>query len=93
MKIAKLLELHRQHTGEGSLAKSLGDGYLLKQNRIFRNIRKLTSAGGAVFSDAADRDYASLPFSQLERILNSKSIPYLDNTSVLSDLVLKLPDV
>jgi hypothetical protein len=91
MKIAKLLELHRQNNAQQGLAKNWGDGFLLNHNRIYRNIRKSAAANGYHFSDAANANYQALPFSQLENILSKKIIPYFDNVTILDQLVKQVP--
>ncbi|MBC7371570.1 MAG: hypothetical protein H7326_08400 [Bdellovibrionaceae bacterium] len=91
MKISKLLELHVQNSDAHSLTTNFGDGYLLKNNRIYRNIRTLAVQNGYTYSDKPDRDYASLPFSQLERILDTRKVPFTDNVTVLENLARRHP--
>lgn len=92
MKIAKLLELHNQHTNKESLAANFGDGYLLKNNRIYRNIRFAVLERGYKFSNEFNPDYLALPFGQLESILRNRLIPFADNVGVLEKLVLQMKD-
>ena len=91
MKINKLLELHFSETS--GLEKSLGDSYLLKKNRIFKNIR--TAALNACFSYTSknNEDYLALSLSQLENILATKTIPYFDNITALTNLEKQHPQV
>ena len=92
MKIHRLLELHNQFSDPISLKKNLGDGFLIKNNRIFRNIRLTTVENQYSFNDKPSSDFQALPFSQLETILQNKSIPYVDNVNVLEKLVHRLKD-
>lgn len=91
MKISKLLEIH-SHENSG-LQKCLGDSYLLKHNRIFRNIRKASNDYGFIFSHQNNEDYLALSLSQLENILTTKCIPYFDNVSALIKLEQKHPEI
>lgn len=93
MKLARLIELHRQDSNAASLNSNFGDGFLYKNNRIFRNIRKMAVEKGYAFTNEPDLDYASLPFSQLERILKTKKIPFSDNVSVLEGLARAHPNL
>lgn len=86
MKLAKLLEVHDQ-AGQGMeftpLHQNLGDGYLLRHNRIFRNVRRATMAAGFQFSFAPDTLYQALPLSRLENILLERRLPAVDNVQPL----------
>lgn len=92
MKLVRLIELHRLNTPSSALEKNLGDGFLVKNNRYFRNIRKQALADGYSFTNQPTTDFQALPLSQLENILTEKKIPYLDNVSILEKLVSKLND-
>lgn len=91
VKISKLLELHSSE--KSGLEKSLGDSYLLKHNRIFRNIRNASLEAGFSYSHHNTSDYLALSLSQLENILASKVIPYFDNISALTKLEKEHPHV
>ena len=94
VKLARLLELHSETPSprqsapaETSLNANFGDTYLLRHNRIFRNIRLKSIESGYVYSSDLNPSYLALPFSQLEPILTTKRIPYFDNVSVLKQLL------
>lgn len=91
MKISKLLELHS--IDNAGLENSFGDSYLLKHNRIYRNIRQACLDAGFSFSHKSTEDYLALSLSQLENILNTKCIPYFDNVSALQKLETQHPHV
>lgn len=92
MKIIKLLELHHQHAISQSFSKNFGDGFLLKNNRIFRNIRLSLLENKYSLKCGPSTDFQVLPLSQLETILQEKSIPYTDNVTILEKLTIKLKD-
>ena len=92
MKISRLLELNRQNSEPLALAQNLGDGFLLKNNPIYRNTRKAASEFGFKFSNELQADFLALPYSQLEDILEKKVIPYVDNVSVLEKVVKQTKD-
>lgn len=91
MKINKLLELHSSE--KSGLEKSFGDSYLLKKNRIYRNIRQAALNAGFSFTTENAEDYLALSLTQLENILTTKKIPYFDNVSALQKLEKKHPQV
>ena len=93
MKIGRLLELHKRHAHKNSLPLNWGDGYLYSKNSIFRSIRNAAIADGFTFSFEPNADYSALPLSQLNTFIENKTIPYLDNVSVLTKVETKLPNV
>lgn len=92
MKLKKIIESHAQATTKESLGQNLGDGFLVSHNRIYRNIRQQTLKSGYQFDVSPKADFLVFPFSQLENILQSQKIPYLNNVDVLNNLVIKLQD-
>ena len=62
MKLARLLETHDQFAS--SVADNLGDGYLVRHNRIYGLIRAEVLKLGFRFSTAPDAFYEALPLSQ-----------------------------
>lgn len=92
MKIAKLLELHHKSKAPQALLKNFGDGFLLKNNRIYKNIRSAAISSQFKFTDEFNPQYQSLPLGQLETILKNKAIPYTDNVTALEKLIEQLQD-
>lgn len=90
MKIARLLEIHSQNAPEQSLSLNLGDGFLIKNNPLYAAVRKGAMDLNFKYSTDMSSHYLALPLSQLESILKSKSIPYLDNVSVLLEIEKKI---
>ena len=94
MKIAQLLEHHQKFASRPHvLSDSLGDGFLVSNNRFFGAIRRAVVAAGFRLSHDAHPAYRALPLSQLDWILKNKTIPYIDNVSVLREVELKIPRV
>lgn len=91
MKLSRLLQEHRNFSPAGSVAKNLGDGYLVQKNRIYGRLRAAVLAEGFKLSDERNDAYNALPLSQLENVLSSKTLPYSDNVSVLELLETKRP--
>ena len=92
MKLIRLLELHQNSSTSTSLATNFGDGYLLKYNRIYQNIRNNLLAFGYQLSDGPNSFYQALPLSQLDALLTNKKIPFTDNVSVLLEIEAKIPN-
>ncbi len=92
MKIARILELHKQFKDPQGLEKNLGDSFLLKNNQIFKSIRYASAESKFIYQSSPNEDFQALPLSQLENILKSKSIPYTNNVQVLEKIVTILKD-
>ncbi len=86
LKLTRLLEAQVKFTSPLSLSKNFGDSYLVKHNRIFAKIRESVVANGYSYSNKVNEAYLALSLSQLENILESKTLPYLDNVSVLEKI-------
>lgn len=86
VKLTRLLETHRSFSSENGLENNFGDLYLIKKNRIFSHIRHQALAANFGYSNERNDNYNALPLSQLENVLKTKTIPYLDNISVLDKL-------
>lgn len=93
MKLGRLLEFHQNNLTDLGLSKSLGDSFLLQHNPVFRSVRNTANELGFRYIDQMDSKYLALPLSQLETVLESKSIPYFDNVSVLFDIESKIKNV
>lgn len=94
MKLARLLDLHTQHSGSPlALSTNLGDGFLVKNNKLFNAVRRQATQLGYIYSDAFQSGYLALPLAQLETILKCKRIPYFDNVSVIHDIETQIRNV
>ncbi len=85
MKVSRLLEQHRKFQKQG-LADNLGDGFLIENNRVFRNIRVAAKELGFQFSSEPDAAYETFPLLQLDRLLKNKKFPYSNNVAGFDDL-------
>lgn len=85
MKVSQLLEKHNKFKDRG-LSFNLGDGFLVSNNRIYRNVREATSKYGFVFEADKNPAYETFPLLQLENILSSKRLPYSNNVIPLEVL-------
>ena len=86
MKLSRLLQIDAEVKPAHSLSNNFGDARLCLQNKIFSNIRKVCLRNLFSFSPKPNTAYLALPLSQLENILRSKVIPYIDNVLVLQEL-------
>jgi hypothetical protein len=92
VKLAVLLEHHNKHSKvSGALGRSFGDGYLCANNRFYGRARAQALEAGFKFSTEESDAYRALPLSQLDQILESKTIPYTDNVTVLETIEKKIP--
>ena len=91
MKLKTILEHHEQNSHPDQILNNLGDGYLMNNNCLYHAVRKKVIISGFSFSTAPNADYVVFGMSQLENILKSKTIPYLDNTTILKNLENKKP--
>ena len=92
MKILRLLQADEALKTDISLGSNLGDAYLLKNNRIYRNLRLQSLSAGFRFSSEPNASYLALPLSQLESLMFDQVIPIHDNVSVLKQLERRCPN-
>ena len=90
MKLKTILEHNDQNSHPQQIPNNLGDGYLVKNNCLFHAVRKIVSDAGFTFSNDSNPDYVVFGMSQLENILKSKTIPYVDNVTILRKLENKI---
>lgn len=91
MKLAKLLELQGTQSYKEEISNVFGDSFLLKNNSIYFKIRVATKELGYIYSSVIDEEYLVLPLGFLEKILNSKVIPYYENSKVLYKIEKQIP--
>lgn len=92
MLLTHILKSHNLNVGTGKLIvlrDCLGDPYLLAHNQIYRNIRQYVVASGFHFTNQRFADHHSFPLLALESVLREKTIPYIDNVSILKKVVSK----
>lgn len=70
----------------------LGDSYLQDKNPIYRNIKEQAVHIGCQFVEAWQQ-YLLLPFYELDKIVETKRIPYVPHGRLLRELEAKRPGV
>lgn len=85
MKISRLMEQHQKYQAQG-LSDNFGDGYLVANNRIYRQIREAALAAGYKFSSEQNKAYEAFPLLQLEPILKTKTVPYSNNIAAFEQM-------
>lgn len=93
MTLQEILSAHQKYKVKNALPLNLGDAYLMKTNRVFKNVRDAAVELGYKFTRERFADYDVLPLTQLPRILAKKIIPYCDNVSCLKEIEKKAPKV
>jgi len=89
MKLSTVLKTHEETTSSISLKDNLGDGYLLQNNKVYKLVRDNLIHHNFKFTNHPPAEYLSFPMAQLENILLSKKIPYIDNVSPLQKVISK----
>lgn len=92
MLISEILSIHKSALADGAHADILGDGFLLRDNRIYRNIKNFALQIGCEYTEAWPQ-YLSLPFHELNKIVETKKIPYQPSARMLQDIENKRPGV
>jgi hypothetical protein len=85
VKLSRLLEQHLQFSKAG-LSGCLGDGYLVSNNRIYRNVREAALNAGYKFTSEKNDAYETFPLLHLETLLTKKQIPYSKNAAAFESL-------
>jgi len=83
MLISEVLSLHNSAPSEHP--DILGDGFLLRDNRIYRNIKGFAGQIGCQYTEAWPQ-YLSLPFHELNKIVATKKIPYQPSARMLQEI-------
>ncbi len=87
-----VLDHHSRHQPAGALQNSLGDGYLMAHNSIYKRVRDFVASQKVEFTQSLTPEILALPLGQLEHFLNTKKIYYIDNVSVLKNVEAKNPN-
>lgn len=90
-RLKAILAEHKKYRPRHSLPGSLGDGFLLEHNPVFRAIREESLRAGFRFSPKRFHDYDVLPLTQLPRILRARVVPYRDNVRPLVEVERRAP--
>lgn len=84
--LRELIELQRQCHGARRLAKSVGDGFLYRENPFFRRVRDAAWRAGFRFTLSDPGGYYGFPLIHLDTILSRREIPYRPSFSALEHL-------
>lgn len=79
--VFEILKLHDSVQNSSILTKSIGDGFLYQQNKLYRNIRNEFLKLGYSFTTEDFCHYTTMPFLSLSEILKHKKVPYFDNAT------------
>ncbi|MES2803540.1 MAG: hypothetical protein V4654_13685 [Bdellovibrionota bacterium] len=90
MKLTTLLQKHETTRAQGLLL-SLGDGYLVANNSVYGAVRKKVQTFDFKFSSSPTQEYLAFPMSQLENLLTAKTIYFQNNSDILFQMDLKIP--
>jgi hypothetical protein len=93
-KLSKLLQIEDELTDPAGLEECLGDRYLIAHNHIFAGIRGLFLSYGFQYSSADTelwRSYDTISLLALPEILETGTVPFKDNRSVLRKISAKNP--
>ena len=80
----------------GGLADAFGDCYLCLNNPVYANLRRASLDYGYVFTSEDNhlwRDYQAMSLVTLQRILATKTIPYLDTSATVRRLLASNPAI
>ena len=90
MKIAKLLAVNDENQAKRSIRKILGDGFLLKNNLIYRNVRITSETMGYKYVEAWPR-YLTMPLLEIDEIIKTRKIPYISWQPIFKSIEKRTP--
>lgn len=89
--LAEIISAHLCFSSKNSLSNNLGDGFLIANNPIFRNIRIEVLNRGYRFTTNDFCHYFSYPLMCLDNVIAAKRIPYRENFYWLNELEKQRP--
>jgi hypothetical protein len=92
MLFREILKVHEANTAAGGLPDILGDAFLRSVNPVYRRIMNRAGKIGTVFAET-DALYLLMPFHQLDRIVASKTVPYVPHARLMSEIEARHPGV
>ena len=84
--LVNLLKLDDQYSDPSALADSFGDRFIYSHNYVFRNIRDLVLKAGYRFDASDEMNSRCGPYTVLQKIIDTKTIPYMPTFKHLSQL-------
>lgn len=85
MKLSELLKTHYAYSIPDGHPQVFGDGYLLRENFVYRNVREAAARAGFKTVEAWP-EYMQGALYQLDRILLKKRIPMRFNTRLIEEV-------
>jgi hypothetical protein len=84
--VYEILNLHESNLVPSALSNSIGDGFLIQNNTLYKNLRLEFIRLGYSFTTEDFCHYISMPFLSLTEILKQKKVPYFDNVSPIQKI-------
>jgi hypothetical protein len=84
--VYEILNLHEYNLVPSALSNSIGDGFLIQNNTLYKNLRSEFIRLGYSFTTEDFCHYISMPFLSLTEILKQKKVPYFDNVSPIQKI-------
>ncbi len=85
LKLHEVLQSHHSEKVLNSHSDILGDSFLLKYNALYRSIKHQAVSIGCTYKEASI-EYVLMPFQQLGKIAETKTIPYIPNARLIQDV-------
>lgn len=85
MLLKDVLEFHHSYPADQGHSEILGDGYLMRSNPVYRNVKLLAKKMGCEYVEAYPR-YLLLPFHELQTIVQSKKVPYVPSAKLMEEV-------
>lgn len=92
MLISELLDHHRSVSAEMAHADVLGDPFLMRENFVYRKVKEWALEIGCQYQEAWPQ-YLVLPFHELSKIVQTKTIPYVPSARMLIDVESRRPNI
>jgi len=84
MSLAHILQQQVSLHGPNRLQDSLGDGFLYRNNRVYRRLRLAVLKAGFQFSQQDPGAYFGFPLLSLPTVLATRTVPYRNNVGALA---------
>lgn len=92
LQISDILTMHESYTAEQSCGDILGDAFLMRSNPLYKNIKAFALGIGCKYVEAWPQ-YMLMPFYELNKIVATKTIPYVPSRRVLEEVERQRPGV
>lgn len=85
MLLKDVLAFHHSYPADHSHRDILGDGYLMRSNPVYRNVKLSALKMGCEYVEAYPR-YLLLPFHELQKIVATKKVPYVPAAKLMEEV-------